>query len=144
MNFDDLLRNGSIKRFKPVKTQVHDLLGSAANDIQAATELIGLGHYGIARDTAYEAMLKSCMALMFFHGYRPEVGSHHVTIVRFTERALGNKYDDIIDSFDRYRRTRHKRLYQGQESATKSQSDRAIATAIRLQSIVQDMISDQV
>lgn len=132
MNFDAWLKDGSIKRFKPAKTQIHNLLFSADKDIQASVELLKFGHYGIARDTAYEAMLKAGMALMFKQGYRPEAGSHHVTIVRFTERLLGQKHDDIIDSFDRFRRTRHQRLYQGKETATKSQAEKAIDTAQRL------------
>lgn len=139
MNFDDWLKDGSIKPFKPAKTQIQNLLSSAEKDIQASVELVGLGHYGIARDTAYEAMLKSGMALMFSRGYRPEAGSHHVTIVRFTEHVLGQKHEDIIDSFDRFRRTRHQRLYQGKEAATESQAEKAIDTARRLLKIVRGM-----
>lgn len=139
MNFDDWLRDGSIKRFRPAETQLENLLSSAGKDLQAATELVSLGHHGIARDTAYEAMLKSGMALMYSRGYRPEAGSHHVTIVRFTARVLGSRHADLIDAFDRFRRTRHQRLYQGREAATKSQAEKAIDSAQRLLSIVRGM-----
>lgn len=139
MNFDDWLKDGSIKSFRPVKTQVHDLLSSAEKDIQASVELVGLGHFGLSRDTAYEAMLKSGIALMFYHRFRPEAGSHHVTIVRFTERVLGSKHEDIITSFDRFRRTRHQRLYQGKEAATRSQAEKAIDTARQLLNLVQKL-----
>lgn len=140
MNFNGFLKDGSIKPFRPAKTQIEDLLSSAKMDIQASTELIKLGHYGLSRDTAYEAMLKSGMVLMFYHGFRPEAGSHHVTIVRFTERVLGSKHDGIIASFDRFRRTRHERLYRGKEAATKSQAEKAINTARQLHQIVQQMV----
>jgi uncharacterized protein (UPF0332 family) len=129
MKFDDWLKDGSIKPFGPSKTQIRDLLASADKDIHAATEVSKLGYYGLSRDTAYEAMLKAGMALMYLHGYRPEAGSHHLTIVRFAERVLGSKHEDMVSSFDRFRRSRHRRLYQGKETATKSQSEKAIDTA---------------
>lgn len=63
MNFDDLSKKGLIKAIKPVRKQINDLFTSAEKDIQVAGDLLRLGHYGIARDTAYESMLKSGMAL---------------------------------------------------------------------------------
>lgn len=141
MNFNDFLKDGSIKQFKAVKSQIYDLVSSAENDIQASIELIKREFYGVSRDTAYEAMLKSGMALMFYHGYRPEVGSHHITIVRFIEQVLNSKYDEIVASFDRFRRTRHQRLYQGKEAASKSQAQKAIKTAKQLLEIVKNLIN---
>lgn len=126
MNFKDFLDNGSIKPFKPVGTQIEDLLKSAEKDIEASTNLIDLNHYGLSRDTAYEAMLKMGMALMFSYGFRPESGSHHATTVRFTERVFGPKHDSLIASFDRFRRTRHERLYRGRETATRSQAEKPL------------------
>lgn len=141
MNFNDFLKDGSIKPFKAVKSQMYDLILSAENDIQASIELIKREFYGVSRDTAYEAMLKSGMALMFYHGYRPEVGSHHITTVRFIEQVLNSKYDGIVASFDRFRRTRHQRLYQGKEAASKSQAQKAIKTAKQLLEIVKNLIN---
>ena len=69
---------------------------------------------------------------MFKSGYRPEAGRHHITIVRFTERALGPERQPLIDAFDRLRRSRHERLYRGKELATKSQAVRAIENAEKL------------
>ncbi|GAG96155.1 MAG: hypothetical protein ABIA56_02570 [Actinomycetota bacterium] len=40
MNFNDFLKDGSIKQFKAVKSQIYDLVSSAENDIQASIELI--------------------------------------------------------------------------------------------------------
>ena len=120
MDFADWLRDGRLKAVTPDPGQVRDLLESAESDISAARELADLGRFGIGRDAAYEAMLKCGLALMLSKGYRPETGSHHVTIVRFTEGVLGQGSEDLIASFDRLRRTRHQRLYQGKDKATRS------------------------
>ncbi|MDI6690230.1 MAG: HEPN domain-containing protein [Actinomycetota bacterium] len=132
MNFEDWLKKGSIKPFKPVGTQVEDLFASAEKDIKASQEILGLGYYGVSRDTAYEAMLKTGMALMFHHGFRPEAGSHRLTIIRFAERILGSKDRHLILEFDRLRRSRHQRLYRRKEQASKSQVQKAVKTAQEL------------
>ena len=85
MDFDELIKDGAIKHFKSSTIQINDLLLSAENDIKAVNELTRIGHYGLSRDTAYEAMLKCGMALMFYYGYRPRGISHHITIVKFTK-----------------------------------------------------------
>lgn len=136
MNLERWLASGAIKPYVPQQTQITNLLDSARSDIDAAEDLQKLGHYGISRDTAYEAMLKSGMALMFHHGYRPESGSHHAVIVNFTGQALAGEQDDLTLAFDRLRRSRHQRLYQGKEVGTQSQAKAAIAHAKRLLEIV--------
>lgn len=141
MNLDQWLADGTIKRIVPRQSQVDDLLTSADKDIAAAVKLLELQYFGISRDTSYEAMLKAGMALMFSRGFRPEAGSHHVTVVRFTESVLGNDYQELIITFDRLRRLRHQRLYQGKEIATRSQSESAVFAAERLISAVKEFKS---
>ncbi len=140
MDFADWLKDGTLRRSNPSRAQVTDLLASANSDIDAAQELAGLGRLGIARDTAYEAMLKSGLALMLSQGYRPETGSHHVTVVRYAERVLGPESGDLIASFDRLRRTRHQRLYQGKEKATRSEVEQAVEIARRFAKVVKEAV----
>lgn len=132
MNLNEMLADGSLKPFQPQGSQIKDLISSGSHDLEAARQLVTSSHYGIARDTAYEAMLKFGMALMFEHGYRPESGSHHVIVVRFTEHILGKEHIDLITAFDRLRRSRHQRLYQGKEIGTRAQAESAIAAAREL------------
>jgi uncharacterized protein (UPF0332 family) len=138
VNLRAWIRDGSVKRFHPHPVQIDDLLNSSYNDIDTARELIKLHRFGFARDAAYEAMLKAGMAMMFAHGLRPVIGGHHVTIVRFTEAELGRGHEELIASFDRFRRTRHERLYEGKDTATKSQALHAIACAEELWGIARD------
>lgn len=140
MTLDEMLSDGSLKPFEPKGSQVNDLISSGAHDLEASGQLVATSHYGIARDTAYEAMLKFGMALMFKQGYRPESGGHHVTVVRFTEHILGKGYKDLITAFDRLRRSRHQRLYQGKEIGTKAQAESAIATAQELLATVREHV----
>ena len=140
MNFNELLKDDSIKTYKPADGQISNLLSSAEGDIQTANDLLDLGRYGHSRDTAYEAMLKSGMALMFSFGFRPTSGSHHLTIVKFVKQVLGSDYEEIITAFNRLRRTRNDRLYRGKETGTKSQAAQAITNARNLH----DLISKQI
>lgn len=140
MSLSQWLADGSIKSFRPQENQIKDLLASADSDIEAAAQLLESGHYGVGRDTAYEAMLKSGMALMFDRGYRPESGGHHVTVVGFTEEELGPEHEALIQAFDRLRRSRHQRLYQGKEAATKSGAQTAIKNAKLLKTVIADSI----
>lgn len=132
MNLNEMFADGSLKSFRPQGSQIKDLISSGESDLDAAQQLVTAAHFGIARDTAYEGMLKFGMALMFKHGYRPEAGSHHVTVVRFTEYVFGKDHADLIIAFDRLRRSRHQRLYQGKEVGTRAQAESAIATAREL------------
>ena len=138
MNLRAWIRDGSVKRFHPHPVQIDDLLMSSFNDIDTARDLIKLHRYGFARDAAYEAMLKAGMAMMFSYGVRPVIGGHHVTIVRFTESELGKGHEELIASFDRFRRTRHERLYEGKDNATKSQAMHAIGCADELLNIARE------
>ena len=138
MNLRAWIRDGSVKRFNPHPVQIDDLFMSSENDLEAARELVKLRRYGLARDTAYEARLKAGMSMMFARGLRPTIGNHHVTIVRFTESELGPGHEELIASFDRFRRTRHERLYEGKDTGTKSQAGHAIACAERLLAIARE------
>lgn len=140
-DFGNWLKDGSIRSFQPTISQVQDLLSSAQNDLQTARLLRNLERFGHSRDTAYEAMLKTGMALMFHYGFRPSSGSHHLTIVKFAKQALGPNCEDIIIAFDRFRRTRNDRLYRGKEMATKSQANQAINNAKKLLEIVRDKVA---
>jgi len=132
MDLESWLKQGIIKPFKSAKTQIDDLLTSAKSDLEASKEIIELGRYSIGRDTAYEAMLKAGMAFMFYEGFRPEVGSHHVTIIKFTKQAFGSKHQELVEAFDRLRRARHSRLYKGKEAVTKTQAESATKYAQQL------------
>lgn len=88
-------------------------------------------------------MLKAGMAMMFAHGLRPVVGCHHVTIVRFTEQELGPGHEELAASFDRFRRTRHERLYEGKDNASKSQAGHAIHCAEELLNIARERAVNQ-
>lgn len=140
MNLDQWLADGTVKRITPRQAQIEDMLKSAEKDVEASSKLLELKYYGISRDTAYEAMLKAGMSLMLANGLRPEAGNHHVTVVRFTESVLGDEHEEIINVFDRLRRSRHQRLYQGKEAATLSQAKSAISTAGILISVVKSQI----
>ena len=53
-----------------------------------------------AYNYAYNAMLRSGLALMFSEGFRPEIKDKHLTIVKFSSSVLGNKFRKVINDYD--------------------------------------------
>lgn len=78
---------------------------------------------------------------MYFHGYRPVTGSHHITIIRFTERVLDPEDDSLITVFERLRRTRHERLYRGKDIATRTDAENALKRAQELLVVVKEALN---
>ena len=65
-----------------------------------------------AYQTAYQAMLKASLALMLSCGQRPRVQlGHHVTILEFSQKHLGDNFAATFDLFDRMRRKRNEAFY---------------------------------
>lgn len=135
MNLESLLKEKLIKETSVDKDQIGALVDSAQKDLEATNEIIKIGHYAIARDTAYQAMIKVGIALMNKHGYRPNAYAHHIAVVRFCENIVGGIDKRIIADFDRLRRNRHDRLYQGRELASKTEAKAALQTAMTLYKI---------
>lgn len=136
MNLKDLVKERLIKPMSPDKDQINALIDSAEKDIEATEEIVKIGHYAIARDTAYQAMLKTGVALMNKYGYRPDAYAHHIAVVRFCENVIGDIDKRLITDFDRLRRIRHDRLYRGRELASKSEAKAALQSAKKMFKIV--------
>lgn len=135
MNLECLRKEKLIKETSVDRDQISALIDSADRDLEATGEIIKIGHFAIARDTAYQAMIKMGIALMNKNGYRPNAYAHHIAVVRFCENLLSGIDKRIIADFDRLRRNRHDRLYLGRELASKSEAKAALQSARKLYKI---------
>jgi uncharacterized protein (UPF0332 family) len=82
-----------------------------------------------AYNYAYNAMLRSGLALMFSEGYRPDIKDKHQTIVRYVSRALGKRFKDVISNYDFMRRKRHRYIYEPDIPCSLKEAKDSVTTA---------------
>jgi hypothetical protein len=76
------------------------------------------------------AMLKTGRAFLLLHGYVPDDGGQHKTVVEASGSLLGAKYQDIIAKFETMRRKRNDLTYEAGTLLSKSEALRAFDDAI--------------
>lgn len=128
MSFEELEREGLIRKAPIDLDKVNDSIELAKRDIETSESLIGSSP-DWAYSIAYNAMLQSSRALMFSLGYRPTGRNQHVSVVRFAKEAFGNEYEETVILFDRIRRNRHISVYDTPGTISESQADNAINKA---------------
>lgn len=90
--------------------QVNKQLARTLKDIRVAEVNLDIDT-GASYNYAYLAMLRAARALMFSFGYRPADGQQHKTVVFFAENALGPKFSDLVEYFNRMRKKRNRFTY---------------------------------
>ena len=139
MSLDSLIQGGYIKKLPINKSKVEDSLNLAKRDVTTAKYILeenGDWSFSIA----YNAMLQSIRALMFFKGYRPTGVNQHITVVRFAELFLD---EEIVIIFDRMRRKRHSTIYDTAGTISKKEAENAAVTAEKLVQNIEEMIRDK-
>ncbi len=111
MPYEQLLKEGRIRRHSARPQQIQALFNVAERDLEAAATMSEFDPdwtYTIA----YNAILQASRALMFSQGYRPRQDGGHATVIRFVREALGSEHKRRGDLFDQVRRKRHRMLYE--------------------------------
>jgi len=78
---------------------------------------------------AYNAMLRSGLALMFSKGFRPEIKDKHLTVVRFATSILGHEFKTLTNNYDFMRRKRHRFIYEPEIPCSTQEAEDALKTA---------------
>jgi hypothetical protein len=98
-----------MKRLKPQTVnfeQISQFLSGAEKKLASARKVFAVDEEA-AYQLAYEAMLKGSLGFMLSHGVRPRTGpGHHITIIEFSEKHLGEEFKSLISMFNRMRRKR--------------------------------------
>ncbi|UCD14999.1 MAG: HEPN domain-containing protein [Candidatus Omnitrophota bacterium] len=92
---------------------------------------------------AYNALLRSGLALMFNEGFRPEIKNKHLTVIKFASSILGNKFGRIINNYDFMRRKRHRFIYEPDIPCSKKEAEEAIKTAREFVGIISKLIKEK-
>ena len=108
---ENLLKEGVIKKCPVDYKAIMNLMKRAYNDLKTAKRNLN-DDEECAYSYAYNALLRSGLALMFSEGFRPEIKDKHLTVVRFVASVLGDESKMIINDYDYMRRKRHRFIYE--------------------------------
>jgi len=128
MNLSDLLKQGTVKSIEPDKKQAAECLDSTKRDLNAA-KITADKEPDWAFAIAYNAMLQATRALMFFDGFVPTGGEHHLAAVQYAEAKFGAKFPKLTQTFDTMRKKRHRTVYGKAGLVSSHEAWQAIATA---------------
>lgn len=123
-----LLKQGLIKKCPVDYKAIANLINRAYTDLKTAKRNIKEDEE-CAYNYAYNAMLRSGLALMFSEGFRPEIKDKHLTIVRFASSILGDKFRRLINDYDFMRKKRNRFIYEPDMPCSIKEAKDAIKTA---------------
>lgn len=121
MPYEQLIRNGSLKPYQAVKTEIMQLLKIAARDIRAARRNLN-DDPDWAYNMSYNALLQASRALLLNEGYRTRGGEAHITVIEFMREKMGSSYSSQINQFDQMRRKRHRLVYETSGIVSKAEA----------------------
>lgn len=136
---DNLEKDGYLKRLSPNSKRVNNSLSLAQRDIDTAVKMLNNRDYDWAFNIAYNSMLQSVRALMFFQGYRPSSRNSHIAVVKFTEIVLGKDYSICLD---RMRRKRHRAVYDMIGTISENEANYVVEKALKLIKKVKKELKD--
>ncbi|MCK5707244.1 MAG: HEPN domain-containing protein [Candidatus Aureabacteria bacterium] len=136
---NDLIKEDVIKKCPIDFHAINKLVGRANIDIKTAERNLK-DDEECAYNYAYNAMLRSGLALMFSEGYRPKIKGKHLTVIRFTSSVLGVKFKKVINSYDIMRRKRHRFIYEPDLPCSKKEAEESLIIAKNFVKIIQKSI----
>jgi len=139
---DSLLKQGLIKKCPIDWKAINNLTNRSCTDLKTAERNIDEDEE-CAYNYAYNAMLRSGLALMFSEGFRPEIKDKHLTIVKFASSVLGNKFKKVINDYDFTRRKRHHFIYEPDIPCSRKESEDALNTAKEFVEIICRLIKEK-
>ncbi len=128
MKLSDLEKDGLIGKISIDKKRVKQCIALAERDLKTAKSL-SEDNPDWAFSIAYNSMLQSARALMFFLGFRPIGQAQHISAIRFAEVVLGKKAKEVIAILDRMRRKRHRVVYDTSGLISQLEANRAVVNA---------------
>jgi uncharacterized protein (UPF0332 family) len=122
---------GKLRKQQAGFVQIEALLKEAILDLEEAQKITHLAERATYL-LAYNAMLKAGRALLLLHGFVPDDGAQHKTVVEMTSAILGEPYRALTDHFEQMRRKRNVLTYEAGTLLSRSEAQRAFSDAIQL------------
>jgi uncharacterized protein (UPF0332 family) len=67
---------------------------------------------------------------------------HHLNIIEFCGKKLGQEYKDIVNSFDKMRRKRNQAIYQPIAIITETEAKNGLKTAEEYLLVIKERLND--
>jgi len=125
---EHLLKQGLIKKCPIDYKAIRNLIKRAYVDLKTAKRNLTTDEE-CAYNYAYNALLRSGLALMFSKGFRPEIKDKHLTVVRFASSVLGDEFNELINDYDFMRKKRNRFIYEPDIPCSMKEAKDAIKTA---------------
>ena len=138
---ENLLKQGLMKKCPVDWRAINNLMKRAYTDLRTAKRNID-DDEECAYNYAYNAMLRSGLALMFSQGFRPEIRDKHLTVVRFASSLLGSEFKKVVNDYDFMRRKRHRFIYEPDIPCSRKEAEDALKTAKGFVDIIGKLIKE--
>ena len=146
MTFEQFIKEYSEKGLiKPQKTNIktiENLISRSFKELKIAEANIKIDE-GTAFTVAYTAMLHAGRSLMFLKGFRPSDGYQHKTVVDFVSLILGEKYEVLVQRFDKMRRKRNLFTYEVSINISEMEVKNALKSASQFVKTIKDLIEKE-
>jgi len=134
-----LEKEGWIIKQSIAVSQIESLARRARKDLITAGNNIS-DDPECAYDYSYKAMLRIGRAILFSYGYRPRSERTHKTVVEACRNILGENFTDVMDVFDKMRKTRNQFTYDPITDISEKSAKEALKEAKQFLSIILERI----
>jgi len=136
------LKEHLIRKCPIDRKSISNLLKRAHIDLKSAERNLDIDE-DCSYNCAYNALLRSGLALMFSRGFRPDIKNKHLTIERFADAVLGKEFKQLINKYDFMRKKRHKFIYAPDIPCSQKEAKDAIKTATEFVNKISEIISSE-
>lgn len=138
MRLKDCYSEGLLKKVPPSIDIAKRSLEVADNTMHKAKDNLDLGHYDVTLVLSYTAMFHAARAILFRDGVKER---SHVCIVIYLKSTYP-KLNEIADTLDAFRTSRHATLYGLDNAMTKDDAEEAISSAKEFIKKIKDFLKD--
>ncbi|MFA6531015.1 MAG: HEPN domain-containing protein [Candidatus Micrarchaeia archaeon] len=128
MDLAELKKKGLVKEIAVDKKQISELIALSKRDLDFSKDSIAK-NYDWAFNIAYSSILQMSRAVMNSYGLRADETDMHKTTLIFIVCAMGEKYGELVGSFDRLRRKRHSTVYDEAGKVSEYEAKFAVKSA---------------
>ena len=139
MSIERLIREGRVHPFKATREEINRAIEIAQRDLTLADRVSG-ENLDWCFSIAYNAVLQSCRAYMFYLGYRPASTEGHKAVFDFMKVVAEEPVKGTISYFDRVRKKRHRTIYDEVGLITEKEAKELLVKARKFLSYVESKL----
>ncbi len=133
MNSGKSLNDTQWEKIGKNSTLVENALILAKRDLKTAKKVFLENDFDWCLAIAYNAMLQSARALMFFKGFRPKGANQHAAVIKFMKNFYAKEMEEsLLYAFNKTRKKRHLSVYEQAEIVSKEEAQNTLEKAQKM------------